>query len=124
MAVGVAIAVPLMIVLTAPFSGLGIALGRVVVFVVSAAAIGLLERRHFGRVQTGFWLGNIARLILAGLAAAIVERILVAYLPSSWPTLVMATLAGCTIYAAVLLISRFADENDRRMVRKILERSA
>ena len=122
--IGVVLALPLILWLTDPLGSLGVAYGRLVAFLIPFLAIADFERRYLGGVQLEFWIGNLSRFALAGLGAYFTEWIMLSHLDESWTSLILITAAGSTVYLALLYVTGFVTEDDRRLVRKLVQPAA
>jgi len=58
----------------------------------------------------------------AGVAAAIVESVIVASLERAWSTIIYALTAGATVYGLVLWLIGFVTEDEHALMRSILRR--
>lgn len=123
-ALGIVVAVPLIIVLTERLGPVGVAFGRILAFAVPFAAIVDLERRRLGGFQRRFWSGNVLRFGAAALAAASVEYVLITGLSLGWVGLLVSAAAGFVAYMAILYVTGILSENDRRLLRRLVRNEA
>jgi O-antigen/teichoic acid export membrane protein len=120
--IGVLVALPLVVWLTAQNGSIGVAAGRIVVFAVPFAAIFDLEHRHLGGIQDRFWIGNVARFGAAALSAAIVETVVSSFAQPSWPTFIVTVISGCLVYSLTAWLFGVASDEDRRMIKRVIRR--
>jgi O-antigen/teichoic acid export membrane protein len=119
--IGVVLALPLILWLTDSLGSLGVAYGRLTAFLIPFLAIVDFERRYLGGVQFDFWIGNLPRFALAGLGAYFIEWILLERLTENWLSLVLITIAGSAVYLIVLYLTGFITEDDRRLIRNLVQ---
>jgi O-antigen/teichoic acid export membrane protein len=119
-AVGTAIALPVIFWLTDPMGNIGVAIGRLIVFLVPFLAISQLESRYLGGFKAEFWLSNGSRLLIAALGSYFSERFLLTFYSESWFTLFAAVATGSIVYLSILFVSGFITQEDRRMIRKLV----
>jgi O-antigen/teichoic acid export membrane protein len=124
MAIGVAIAVPLVVFATRPYGLVGIALGRLAIFITTFAATAILERKTFGNVQSKFWRDLLIRIGVAVVATALVEKAFSSILPVSWVSLAITGSAGIAIYGLILFFLGTVSDEDRRLLRRMVNREA
>lgn len=122
MAIGVSVAVPLVILLTDTTGTLGVSFGRLVIFAVSFSAIFFLEKRTFGVAQTRFWVGALLRLAPAAGGAVVVERVLISNFVPGWPVFIAAVTAGTGVYLLLLNTFGFVADEDRHLIRRLVSR--
>jgi len=124
MAIGVAIAVPLTIFTTGRYGLAGIALGRLAIFIVTVAAIAILERKTFGNIQSKYWSALLLRIGVAVVITALVEKAISSILPVSWLSLAITGTAGLAVYALVLFFLGTVSDEDRRLLHRMVNREA
>jgi len=122
--IGVLIASPLAVFLSATYGALGVAIGRVAFFSVSGVAIAFLELRTFGNVQTAFWIGLLVRVGIAATAATVFEHVIMGAWGVSWLGLVVSGSSGLLVYGIILYILGTVTSEDRRLLRRIVKREA
>lgn len=116
------IGVTLMVVLTDDYGKTGVALGRLAGFGFIFGAVFFIEKRFFGRVQTGFWLKTAGRLLAAGAVAGLVQWYLSSMFGFGWGAFLLAAAGGGLGYGLVLLLLGFIGEEDRTLFRRVLGR--
>ncbi len=115
--------VALMVILTNDLGNLGVAVARLTAFTTIFFSIFFVEKKFFGTVQTKFWFSLAGNLSLATVAATLVEYVITAFLPFSWPTLLLAVLLGGIAYCFVLWLLGFVAEDDKQLIQGILRRT-
>ena len=120
MAIGAAVGMPLMIVLSKSFGLYGAALGRAAAFTTIFLSTFYLEKWIFGRVQAKFWLRTGGMLAVAAALAAAAEKLLVLNLPRNWFSFVAAVAAGGIVYCGTLWALGFVTAEEKSLVRKTL----
>jgi O-antigen/teichoic acid export membrane protein len=121
--VGAAAAVPVILWLTNPLGSLGVAYGRVVVFIFPFLGIFDAERRYLGSVQSAFWVGNGVRFGLAAIAVFVAERFLIDRLSETWVALFISIGAGAVVYLTLLCLFGTLTSDDRALLRRLLSTS-
>jgi len=121
---GVLVALPVIFVLTDVMGSIGVAYGRLVVFATLFVAIFDLEHKSLGGIQSRFWLGNLLRFGAASVCAGVVQRIVVSSLTPTWSAFLLAAVAGCIVYCISLWLAGIASDEDRRLVRRLIQREA
>jgi len=117
-----ALCIPLMIVLINPLGSFGVGIARLVGFGTIFFSIFYVEKWIFGSVRLRFWLRLLVMIAAAGVAAAIVESVIVASLERAWSTIIYALTAGAAVYGLVLWLVGFVTEDEHALVRSILRR--
>lgn len=100
----VAIAIPLMIILSDSMQAAGVALGRLIGIVAYLPLIVVAERRYLGGGQQRFWSSLAIRLIFAGTLAALTEWLITSFL-TGWVGVWTAVIAGALISGGALYLS-------------------
>jgi hypothetical protein len=118
------VSLPVIFGLTDRLGSASVAFGRIVLFVVPFIAIFDLEHRRLGGIQSSFWAGNLLRFGVAAISASVIETITIASLPSNWQVFLLATLLGFIFYTSVLWLLGIANEEDRHLMRRIIQREA
>lgn len=116
------ISVALMFVLTPNFGNLGIATARLVGFATIFFSIFYVEKWFFNKIQVGFWLKLTGILAIAAIFAALVESLIINYLPISWLTFILSAVSGGLVYCTALWLLDFVTADEKILIRGILKR--
>jgi O-antigen/teichoic acid export membrane protein len=117
------VAIIAMVVLTERFGLLGVALGRLLGYLLYLPFWIYAERRFLGHFQILFWLSNCWRLLIAAAAAALVQILVSGALGGTWSSWILSVLAGVAAYAAMLLLTGYFDAEEKLLFRSLLTRS-
>jgi len=112
----------LVVGLTPGYGNIGVAFGRLAGFGTMFFSIYYVEKWFFQRVQTIFWLKLIGALAVSAVFSAIVEKFIISYFQISWLTFVSATICGGIIYCLILWVLGFITDEEKLLVRRILNR--
>ena len=115
-----AIGILLMILLSTDLGNFGVALARLIGFIVMFFSIFVVEKMFFKKVQVRFWLAMTGNLALAAITAAAVEYFISSWLPLNWLSLFLAIFAGGLAYCLILWLLNFVTEDDKLLVKRIL----
>jgi O-antigen/teichoic acid export membrane protein len=113
------VGLPLMVILTNPYGNIGVAAARLAGFSLMLPGIAYVERWAFARVQIGFWVKTGGMLLAAGMAAGLLQRLLVGVLPGNWFALLAVFGAGGITYGVVLLALGFLGEDEKDILRQV-----
>jgi Membrane protein involved in the export of O-antigen and teichoic acid len=113
--------VPLMIFLGEEYGNLGVAVGRLAGFAVLFLFIFYIERWFFKKVLTRFWTVISLKLAVAVAAAAVVEYLVIKFLPGGWVTLAVSVASGGAVYLLVLLSLGLLAEDEKTLLRRLLK---
>lgn len=118
-AVCTTIGILLMILLSNNLGNYGVAVARLMGFIVMFFSIFVVEKMFFKKVQVRFWMALTGNLALAAITAAAVEYSISTSLPLNWPTLLLAVLAGGLVYCLILWLLNFVTEDDKLLLKGI-----
>ncbi|MBK8467146.1 MAG: oligosaccharide flippase family protein [Chloracidobacterium sp.] len=118
-AVCTTIGISLMILLSNGLGNFGVALARLIAFIVMFFSIFVVEKMFFKKMQFRFWLALTGNLALAAITAAAVEYSISSSLPSNWPSLILAIFVGGLVYCLILWLLNFVTEDDKLLVKRI-----
>ncbi len=118
-----AICITLMIVLTNDYGNFGIATARLIGFAAFFFSIFIVEKWFFKQIQMRFWFSLTTNLVIAAASAAVIEYIVVSFLPSIWPTFIISVFLGGAVYCFVLWLLKFVTDDDKLLIRGIFARS-
>jgi len=121
-AICLVVSVVLMLILTQSFGNVGIAAARLAGFATIFFSIFYVEKWFFGKVQVGFWLRLTGILAVGAVFTALVEWLIINYLPVNWLTFVLSAVCGGLIYCAALWLLDFIDADEKILIRGILKR--
>lgn len=117
-----AISLSLMITLTEPYGGTGVAVARLAGFGSIFVSVFVVERLVFGSVKALFWLKTVSAFALAAGVSAFLEYGLLLALPDGWPALIIAGVSGLAVYAGLSLLTGGVTKDERGLVRELLAR--
>lgn len=116
------IGLALMVALTEPYGGTGVAVARLAGFGTIFVSVFVVERLVFGSVKARFWLKTASVFALAaGVSALSAYGVLMA-LPGGWPALVAAGVSGFAVYVGVSLLTGGVTKDEKILVRELLAR--
>ncbi|QQS41972.1 MAG: oligosaccharide flippase family protein [Acidobacteriota bacterium] len=116
------IGLSLMIALTEPYEGTGVAVARLAGFGTIFVSVFVAERLVFGSVKAVFWIKTVSALAVAGAAAAASEFAVLSLVPAGWTAIIAAGLAGFAVYVAVSLVTGGVSKDERAFVREMFAR--
>lgn len=117
-----AICIALMIVLTQDYGNLGVAAARLIGFAIFFFSIFIVEKWFFKQIQMRLWLSLTTNLVIAAASAALIEYIVVSFLPSIWPTFILSIFLGGATYCLALWLLKFVTDDDKFLIRGIFAR--
>ncbi len=116
------ISLSLMVWLIDGYGSFGVGLGRLIGFTVLCFSIFYVEKWFFKKVQIKFWLKTTGILGVASVIAGFMEYLVITRLSVSWITLFISVISGGLAYCLVLLLLGYIDEEDKLLLKKILNR--
>lgn len=116
------IGIVLMLLLTAQHGNAGVAAARLTGFGTIFFSIFVVEKWFFKKVHGRFWLSLGATLGAAALAAGVIEFLVTAYLPRSWPTLIGSVVFGGVVYCLALWVLEFVTADEKILVGRAFSR--
>lgn len=121
-AICLVISVALMFILTNDYGNLGVAAARLAGFATIFFSIFFVERLFFKKVQVRFWIRLIRNLAIAALSAAVVEYMIILFLPVQWPSFMLSVFLGGLVYCFVLWLLDFVTVDEKLLIKRVLRR--
>lgn len=120
---GICLAVNILFVLllTADYGNLGVAIARVVAFTVLFLSLFYVERWFFGKIQIKFWLKMSGLLALAATLSAVFQKSVSYNFPISWLWLFVSIIGGGIIYLAILFLTNYLTADEKLLLRGFLK---
>ena len=95
----------------------GVAAAKLIPVALTIPVILFIEKRFLGSVQTGHWMMLLARTGLAGLCMAAFQITTIKLIFGGWPQLLISITGGSAVYAIVLFLSGFFEDDEVERVR-------
>lgn len=114
------VAMSLFFFLTPLYGLVGVAAARMIAFTIILLSIWNVERIVFGKILWRFWANNITKLAAATVIAVFVQWLIARTLPLNWISFLAAVGLSAVSYFAILFLLRFADADDRQMLKRML----
>ena len=118
------ICITLMVVLTNDYGNLGIASARLIGFATFFFSIFIVEKWFFKHIQIRFWFSLTTNLVIAAALAAVIEYIVISFLPLMWPTFILSVVLGGATYCFILWLLNFVTADDKLLIQGIFSRSS
>lgn len=116
------VSIPAMVYFSYSWGENGIAFARFLAIALSFPAIFYTEKRFLGNIQYSFWLKKILTLTVAIIVSSLVETWIFGIFDEKWFTLLLGGIAGFAAFLGCLLILGFVTEDEKILVKQLLNR--
>ncbi len=116
------VTISLFFFLTPRYGLAGVAAARLIGFSLVLISIWNVERIVFGKILWKFWINIGAKLSAAAVIAGLVQIFILRVLALNWISLLLAIGVSVLAYSAMLLLLRFADADDRVLIKGLLSK--